>query len=193
MGLTSDTLTTLVSSVETTHVLTSPADLSPILVSAPDSSTTCTLISSVDVPHYLSSDGAIQTFTLTDTISGPQGPPGSSKPILTFTAAVAIGGQRIVATDINGNMVYADNLIAYKTIAGITTGAVVAGSLVSVLTFGEITDPSFNFDMSNTNIFLSVNGLFTQVVPTSGAIVKIGHVVKPDTIFLDIEDYIERG
>ncbi len=182
MSLTSDTLTTLTSSVETTHLLTSSAELSPILVSAPDSSTTCTLISPVDVPHYLSSDGAIQTSTLTDTISGPQGPPGIGLPVpdgnaeyvSSLLASYPIGGHRAVAWDDIGQAVYADatKLTHVLRVVGISTFAVTTGVAVTVQRSGVMSESSWAWDITKP-IYFDGTGVLTQTPVVGAAFVQV--------------------
>ena len=124
---------------------------------------------------------------------GPTGPPGSGGGGNTYlTAGSNLGGQRVIATDTSGVAQYADNLSLYKTVTGISKTAVSLGELVEVETFGIVSDPSWNWDVTK-DIFLGQNGLIVQDVPITGAIVNLGHVVGPTSIFLNIDDFIERG
>ena len=130
------------------------------------------------------------------TTPGPQGSPGtgggSGGNTCVIVAGINLGGQRVIATDTSGMAQYADNLSLYKTVTGISKTAVSLGELVEVETFGIVSDPSWNWDVTK-DIFLGQNGLIVQDVPITGAIVNLGHVVSPTSIFLNIDDFIERG
>ncbi len=123
--------------------------------------------------------------------TGPQGRPGMDTVDLSFEAATAIGGQRVVATDDQGKAVYADNFTRYKTVIGISTGAAIQGAMVTVKPFGRLEDSSWKWNPEK-GLFLGINGLIVQDVPDTGAIVPLGHVAGEDAIFITISDFIER-
>jgi hypothetical protein len=123
--------------------------------------------------------------------TGPQGRPGTENIDLLIKAALAIGGQRVIATDEQGMAVYADNLTRYKTVIGISTGAAVQGALVTVKPFGRLEDPSWNWNPAK-GLFLGINGLIMQDVTDTGAIVPLGHVAGVDAIFITISEFVER-
>jgi hypothetical protein len=123
--------------------------------------------------------------------SGPQGRPGMDNVDLPLVAAVAIGGQRVVATDEQGMAVYADNLTRYKTVIGISTGAANQGAVLTVKPFGRFEDSSWNWNPGK-GLFLDQNGLIVQDAPSVGAIVPLGFVVTPKRIFISIGSRIER-
>jgi hypothetical protein len=123
--------------------------------------------------------------------SGPQGKPGMDSVDLPITAAVAIGGQRVIATDEQGMAVYADNLTRYKTVIGISTGAAAQGDMVTVKPSGKIDDSSWNWNPGK-GLFLGHQGLMAQDAPDTGAIVPLGFVVTPMRIFISIGSRIER-
>ena len=123
--------------------------------------------------------------------SGPQGRPGMDSVDLSIMAAVAIGGQRVIATDEQGMADYADNLTRYKTVIGISTGAAIQGAVVTVKPFGMLEDSSWNWD-SVKGLFLGQNGLIVQEAPDTGAILSLGHVAGAEAIFIIIGEYVER-
>ena len=154
-------------------------------------------ITNKDIPDIISVRNIMPISTVriagSMTQPGPPGPPGSGGVGNTYlTAGLNLGGQRVIATDTSGMAQYADNLSLYKTVTGISKTAVSLGELVEVETFGLISDPSWNWDVTK-DIFLGQNGLIVQDVPITGAIVNLGHVVSPTSIFLNIDDFIERG
>ena len=123
--------------------------------------------------------------------TGPQGRPGMDTIDLLLEAATPIGGQRFIATDEQGKAVYADNLTRYKTVLGISTGAVIQGAVVTIKPFGRLEDPSWNWNPGK-RLFLGINGLIVQDVPETGAIVSLGHVAGADAIFITISEFVER-
>ncbi len=143
----------------------------------------------VQILQVLTPEPVINQIALIE--SGPQGKPGMDSADLSITAAVAIGGQRVIATDDQGMAVYADNLSRYKTVIGISTGAAIQGATVTVKPFGRLEDSSWNWNPEK-GLFLGINGLIVQDVPETGAIVPLGHVAGADAIFITISEFIER-
>ena len=88
----------------------------------------------------------------------------------TYTATIALGGQRVAVTDGTGGLIYADNTIAAHAnqAVRITTQAELAGAQITVQSWGRITDPSFSWTPA-TPIYVSTNGLMTQTPPISPA------------------------
>jgi len=123
--------------------------------------------------------------------SGPQGRPGMDSVDFMIEASMAIGGQRVIATDEQGMAVYADNLTRYKTVIGISTGAAIQGAVVTVKPFGRLEDSSWNWNPGK-GLFLDQNGVVVQDAPSAGAIVPLGFVVTPTRIFISIGSRIER-
>ena len=137
--------------------------------------------------------GSVTTFGLvTEGPQGIQGVPGPVSGNAYLTAGTNLGGQRVIATDTSGLAQYADNQTLYKTVSGISRVAVSSSEQVEVISFGIIFDSFWNWDVTK-DIFLGQNGLIVQDVPGTGAIVNLGHVVNTTTIFLNIDDFVERG
>ncbi len=106
-------------------------------------------------------------------IPGIQGPPGDT-PLLTAIAGTAIGGHRAVVFDSEGTVIYADQSIQShaERVLGISTGAANAATEVTIQTGGELTEPSWNWDLE-LPIYLGTNGLLTQALPTTGFIEQL--------------------
>lgn len=121
--------------------------------------------------------------------SGPQGPIGpSGGSALVKVAGAAIGGHRIVYSDVNEEMQYADCLIASHalTIMGLTLGSAIAGANLSILRSGEVVEPSWNWDIT-LPVYLGSNGLLTQVLPNNAEFCMIvGAVLSPTTLFVSL-------
>ena len=123
-------------------------------------------------------------------LQGLQGPPGAtviSGAIIPKTAGENLGGNRVVAIGTDGQAYYANQTNPEHThkVLGITTGAVIIGESASIQTFGEMTEVSWNWDMTKP-LFLGVNGLMTQTAPSSGFVLQLGIPLTPTSIFIDI-------
>lgn len=123
-------------------------------------------------------------------LQGLQGPPGAtviSGAILPKTAGENLGGNRVVIISTDGKAYYADRTNPEHThkVLGITTGAVNIGESASIQTFGEMTEGSWNWDVTKP-LFVGTNGLMTQTAPSSGFVLEIGVPLTPTSIFIDI-------
>lgn len=112
---------------------------------------------------------------------------------ITMAAAINISGHRIIASDGTGKATYPspDDLELCRRTIGVSTNAVVADDNVIVRTSGQITEQSWDFDPTK-GLFLGTDGVLQQTVPEAGAIVSIGRVISPTTIFISIEPPIAR-
>ncbi len=102
----------------------------------------------------------------------------------TGIAGATLSGHRVVVSE-NGVLQYASNLVVSHTLSlvGLTTGAVTAGQQVSVHTFGELTDPSFSFDVTKA-IYLGNDGGLIQYLPDSPAMIfRLARPLSANTIF----------
>lgn len=120
--------------------------------------------------------------------TGPQGPPGpAGASTLSLTAAIAIGGHRLVTTDASGHAIYADATIPTHAncVVGMSIGAAASGATVSVQSSGELSDPSFSYTPGQV-LFLGSDGLVATNAPTSGFSLVIGYAETATTIFLNI-------
>lgn len=83
-----------------------------------------------------------------------------------------------------------DNTCEDATVLGISLNAATAGNLVNVRLEGQIEDASLTFAI-NEALYLGMNGMITNVAPTTGFRTKIGHGLGPGAIYVRIEEPIE--
>lgn len=124
---------------------------------------------------------------------GPKGDPGPGFTEITLTAGSALGGHRAVIADGSSQAQYADHSIPEHLgrVVGITTGAAVMGADVAVTTSGEVIEPSW--DWTAGKIFLGINGLLTQLAPTTGFIQVIGVALSPTKMLVDLQTPVLIG
>jgi hypothetical protein len=93
-----------------------------------------------------------------------------------------IGGLRVLLADQS----YADqaNINSYGKVIGLSKGAVVTGGLLEIVTASELS--GFTGLIPNTQVYLGLNGLITQAVPTSGFIQQLGVAISSTTILVNI-------
>ena len=119
---------------------------------------------------------------------GARGLPGASGAsggnTVELVAGEDIGGQRVVMNKL-GRAYYAshDNMEGAHSVMGMTSGAAMAGSSVTVVVTGEITEPSWNFIVGRP-VFVGANGVLTQFAPNSGYIKIVGFAVAPNKIYI---------
>lgn len=111
------------------------------------------------------------------------------KPTTKLVAVTPIGGHRIVKATIGG-CTYADSryISDVNTVIGITESAYTIGDLVQIRLSGEITEPSWSFNIGP--VYLGNNGLLTQVVPNVGFIQQVGIATGTNTILINIKQPI---
>lgn len=113
-------------------------------------------------------------------IPGPKGDDG--EPLyITSEANEDIGGHRVV-TIFNGLSNYADNISNYHGQIALTMSAVESGNNFNAYISGILTEPTWNFIQGP--VYLSINGLLTQTLPTAGSIIMIGNALSSITINL---------
>ena len=124
---------------------------------------------------------------------GEKGDPGTT---VLKVAGEALGGHRMVTVDDQGLgkvwYAYNTNISHLHRVLGMTTGAVAEGDTASILTFGEWHSDTWNWVQYNS-IYLGVNGLLTQVVPTypdSAYLQIIGFPTSPTSMMLRIAEPI---
>jgi hypothetical protein len=117
---------------------------------------------------------------------GIPGPPGVGT--ITMAAGYNLSGHRIVTINSEGAAIYADKDIhaSLLNILGMTTGAVLAGENATIIPAGEIAEPSWTFDTS-LPVYLNNNGLLTQALPTTGAIMQVGVPMSATKMLIDIK------
>lgn len=119
------------------------------------------------------------------TIIGPKGADGSAKgsSVLRETSA-AVGGHRAVAPGADGRVAHVSKGdILADSILGITTGAAASGQNATIAIAGELTEVSWVWTIGP--VWLGDDGLLTQVLATTGAIIRVGTAISADTIIIE--------
>ena len=102
--------------------------------------------------------------------------------VLRQIATRDIGGLRVLLADQS----YADSSDSnsYGKVIGITKGAVLTGDWVEIITSSELN--GFTDLIPNKAIYLGLNGLITQIVPTTGYIQQLGVALTSTSISVNI-------
>lgn len=118
------------------------------------------------------------TLTLVFEAVGLPGRDGADGGLIVGIAGQALSGQRAVRHDATGLVVHGDPRSAVGAqIIGVSVGAALMGAPVSVLSSGEMTEPSWTW--SAGPIFLGANGMLTQSAPATGILVVVGYAAGP--------------
>ena len=126
---------------------------------------------------------------------GPQGPQGPAGDGSTFTkiADSNLSGHRAVKAVSGDRVAYVSS--GTPTDIGlaiaITTGAAAADATATLRAYGEISEPSWAWTPGP--VFLGVNGVLTQTVPTSGYVQQIGVALSSTKLMVDIRPPIRLG
>lgn len=123
--------------------------------------------------------------------NGERGATGESDKFVTYTASVALSGNRVVCLNGSGELIYGDSATvthAHK-ILGITTGAVSSGATGTVQTTGEMTEAGWSW-MVGSPVYLSTNGTLSHTAPSSGFVLVIGFALTATKVFIDIKQPI---
>jgi len=141
--------------------------------------------------------GASDTHVSVAAIQGPAGPPGPSgtgsgagSPDLSLVAGQTLSGHRAVTMDATGRVVYANASVPIHAnrVLGLTTQAADLGAAVNVAAHREVVEPSWNWDVAKP-VFLSFNGLLTQVTPSAPSSVfslTVGFPTSPTSLFVNV-------
>lgn len=108
-------------------------------------------------------------------LRGPQGVAGGDGTVQrTAIASVTLSGHRAVYLA-GGEAAYAsaDDAATANACIGITTGAALEGDEVVITTMGKLVEPTWTWTEA-LPVYLGLNGLLTQTVPTSGCLVELG-------------------
>lgn len=122
---------------------------------------------------------------------GEKGDPGVAGSVsFLYQASTPMSGHKIVMLDGYGKLAYASsyNLEHAQRVIGITTNAASIEGDVSVLSVGEITEPSWNWQ-PNIPIYLGLDGSLTQEQPSmpgSKFSMVVGFPITDTTMFLNI-------
>lgn len=141
---------------------------------------------------------AEEVLTLvSEAAQGPQGIPGprgeKGEPggtIIQRPAAIALSGHRMVMLDGQGSAIYASNAdqTHANRIVGMTTHAADAGAPVAIAIYGELTEPTWNWE-TDKPVYLGADGFLTQVPPEAPAAkfsVVVGFPISATTLFINI-------
>lgn len=114
----------------------------------------------------------------------------SSNPnIIKKIASENISALKLVYADVL-NCYLADNSDEIKaSIVGVALNGAIIGQEVEILTGGELKDIFFTFAL-NEKLFLGLSGEITNIPPTNGFSVCIGHGLGSGAIFINIESEI---
>lgn len=98
-----------------------------------------------------------------------------------------IGGNRVVVFDADGKLYYASqsNPNHASKIAGVTLQAGIADSVIVCQSSGQMDEAGWTWNVSKP-VYLSDNGLMTQVIPNSGFIIEIGIPITATSILIRI-------
>lgn len=116
--------------------------------------------------------------------TGPQGPPGTIG--IELVADIPLGGHRLIATDGNDGVRYADCTQPEDAHAliGMTLTAAIAGDTVSVQRYGVIEEPSWNWT-PGLPVYLGHAGVPTQTLPGDAVFAQVvGFPTTPTRLFL---------
>jgi hypothetical protein len=114
---------------------------------------------------------------------GPQG--GTAEVgVLDVVAGATISGHRAVKPLSSGKVSYASNTTPGDIDLPIwlTLSAAVLDAPLAVVTFGEVSEPSWSWTPGEA-IFLSTNGMLTQTPPSSGFLLQVAAAIQATVLF----------
>jgi hypothetical protein len=108
--------------------------------------------------------------------------------LLTRQAAVTLGGHRVVTPLGDNTLAYASNTDPAHLEAPLwmTLGAIIAGDSDSVLAYGPVSEPSWQWTAGP--VYLATGGQLTQSPPSAPAALfsaRIGYAISPTRLFFD--------
>lgn len=119
--------------------------------------------------------------------AGPAGSPGGQ--LIQRVAAQALGGHRVVLINSDGKADYASaaTLAHGPRIIGMTTQASAQDALVNIQIYGEVTEPSWNWQLDKP-VYLGIDGALTQAAPAQPASkfsIVIGFPIAATVLFVN--------
>lgn len=111
--------------------------------------------------------------------------------VTVMTAAVPLGGHRVVRADRPGAVALADASVLDHAgrLVGLTLAAAEAGRPINVRAGGPVEEPSWR--LTPGPVFLGAEGALTQVAPTQGFICQVGTALTPTRMLVALgEPYI---
>jgi len=143
------------------------------------------------VVSELSSVAVTSSVIETAAPRGLKGEPGAAAGMLMeYPVAYPVSGHRMVVLNVAEQVIYADcTVITHANkVLGMTTQAAVVGD-VAVQRGGVLIEPTWSWIL-DTPIWLSTNGLMSQVPPVSGFSLIIGFPLDATSMFIDIREPI---
>jgi len=130
---------------------------------------------------------------LTEAVQGPTGPPGPTGTGYesTFVAGIDLSGHRAVVFNDVGKLVYADASSPSQghAVVGITTNAALTDDNVTVKTYGDFEELSWNWTI-NLPIYLGNNGVLTQTQQPGAFVLVMGVAISQTKMFVNIRQPI---
>lgn len=119
---------------------------------------------------------------------GTGGGSGTSVVSQNEIAGQVISAVRAVQLDGTQKLIYSssDQGVPEAQTLGISSHAGVLDDSVNVVTFGPFSDSSITFAV-NDCVYLDTNGQLTNVAPTTGVLLELGKMIKPNVLFVDIK------
>lgn len=108
----------------------------------------------------------------------------SSLGVTTIISPGNVGGNRLVMGD--GNYADNTNLNTAAKVIGFTRTSAVLGELVTIIAAGELN--GFTGLTVNEPVYVSTNGNYTQILPESGYIQKVGIPINSTTILVNLSE-----
>ncbi len=110
----------------------------------------------------------------------------------TKVATETMSAIRLVKLDnpTDVSLATSDSTCPDATVLGVSRTAANATENVEIVTSGKLYDSSFNFPV-NSPLFLGINGIITDVAPTTGFLTQIGTSGGPGLINININDPVE--
>ena len=123
-------------------------------------------------------------------IQGDPGPSGSAGTNL--TSDIAISGHKVLVRTPTGlTNASCDNPVHQATVIGVSLNAAAPGDPVTVISYGEITEPTWNWTPL-LPVFLGLNGILTQIAPTTPGYFSliVGFAVSAHVLFVSLGEAI---
>jgi len=112
---------------------------------------------------------------------------------ITFTSVLGedISALKIVYVDTDQKAYVATNNDTYKKALalGMAKTSGVTGQTITFISFGRIDDAFFNFPVG-TDLYLGINGVVTDIAPSSGHLTFVGQSLGSGAIFFNIKKTI---
>lgn len=148
-----------------------------------------TVIITPELPGAITVTTSAPPEILTEITRGPQGIPGpAGDTTLWYEAGQILSGHRVVMIE-DDKAYYADCTVPShgKRVLGITTGASVIGAQSRIQASGEMSESSWAWIL-DAPVWLGINGLLTQVIPTVGFSLIVGFPISSTKLLIRISE-----